>query len=403
MGRGDQFFEVTMAIFLNKSTNKWKVEDWFNRQRVKTKSFPVKALAEKFERETLLNLEKQASSGSQAQDYHYHEIFHFWKVSSLARKGERSLIKDAQMNRNYIEPVIGNLRISEINITHFEKIVSTILKKGLTKATANLVIQQFKAVFNYASNNDLISRNPSKNFKPLKLEKKEMSYLSREELDQLLSYTNYQYLEEYRWLHIFYLTLFLTGIRLGEALGLEWSKISFSSDRITISQMWDGTSHKLIGTTKGRKDRVIPLPIILKQELASLKNMAKGRFIFSENGERPIDPSNFRSRIWVKDLKQAGIRPIRIHDARHTYASIFVMNGGKLYDLKKILGHSDMKTTERYAHLSDDHLASVRNIIQININRPADVINISTNLTQKISRPIHASEENEFKNDGVSI
>lgn len=110
--------------------------------------------------------------------------------------------------------------------------------------------------------------------------------------------------------------------------------------------MWCGVENKLVKTTKGRKDRVVPLNSLLKKELGSIRNQSKGSFVFSDADDRPIDPSNFRSRNWEKDLKKAGIRHMRIHDARHTYASLFMMNGGKLYDLKTVLGHADMKTTE---------------------------------------------------------
>lgn len=380
-----------MAIYLDKNSKKWKAEVWFKRKRIATRSFPNKAFAEKFERETLLNLEKQILTGSQAKDYSYNELFQFWAINSSVRKGERSLIKDSQMHKNYIEPIIGSLKVSEMNVTYFEKIVSKVLKKNLTKATANLVIQQFKAVFNYAYNNDLISRNPAKNFKQLRLDKKEMDYFSQDELDQILSFTNQKYKGEERWKHVLYLTLFLTGGRLGEVLALEWNRINFNRDTIIYSQMWDGVFNKLIKTTKGRKDRVVPLNTLLKKELGSIRNNSKGSFIFSENGDRPIDPSNFRSRNWEKDLKLAGIRPMRIHDARHTYASLFVMNGGKLYDLKTVLGHADIKTTERYAHLSQEHLAGVKDIIQPKIDQYGDVIEVSKSMTQMSSRLIHAS------------
>lgn len=84
----------------------------------------------------------------------------------------------------------------------------------------------------------------------------------------------------------------------------------------------------------------------------------------------------FKVRSWNKDLKAAGIRKLRIHDARHTYASLFVMSGGSIYDLKKVLGHADVKTTERHAHLSADHLASVRDIIKPNIGSAAKVLEL---------------------------
>jgi integrase len=378
-----------MALSIDKKTGKWKVNVWFRSRKIVTKSFSKKALAEKFERDTLLALEKQQISGTHSKDYTYNEIFEFWYINATARKRHRSLIKDSQMYKNYIQPPLGELRVSEINVMHFEKIVSIVMKKELTKATANLVIQHFKAVFNYSYMNDLIARHPAKNFKQLRLDKKEMSYFSQDEMDQLLSYTHQKYIGEERWKHAMYLTLFLTGGRLGEVLGLEWNRINFERDTIIFSQMWDGVDNKIVKTTKGRKDRVVPMNSLLKKELGSIRNRSKGSYIFSDVEDRPIDPSNFRNRNWEKDLVNAGIRPMRIHDCRHTYASLFVMNGGKLYDLKTVLGHADMKTTERYAHLSNEHLAGVRDIIKPRIEYYAEVIYANSDVLKNSSPSIH--------------
>jgi len=376
-----------MALYLDKKTGKWKVEVWHNKKRHSTKSFTKKALAERFERETLAQLELRQLTGSQARDYTYNEIYEFWYVNASSRKRETSLVKDAQMHKQYIAPILGHLRISEVTPMHFEKIVSTILKKDLTKASANKVIQLFKAVFNHSFNNETIARNPTRSFKQLRLDYKEMEYLSQDEMDQLLSYTNQKYIGEDRWKHVLYLTLFLTGARLGEVLGLEWHRIQFTNNVILIGQMWCAISNKVIYTTKGKKDRIVPLNSLLKKELGAMKNHSKGSFLFSDVVGRPIDPKNFRSRNWEKDLKAAGIRKLRIHDARHTYASLFVMSGGSIYDLKKVLGHVDVKTTEKYAHLSSDHLASVRDIIKPNIGSKAEVLNLgATNPPLKSER-----------------
>lgn len=191
------------------------------------------------------------------------------------------------------------------------------------------------------------------------------------------------------------MTLFLTGGRLGEVLGLEWHRIQFDRNSILIGQIWCPISNKVIYTTKGKKDRVIPLNSMLKLELASMRNTSKGSFLFSDVPNRPIDPKNFRSRNWEKDFKAAGIRKIRIHDARHTYASLFMMSGmGSLYDLKKVLGHSSINTTERYAHLSNAHLAGVRDIIKPNIGNKAEVVNLG------VQRPPQKSERGQ---DDVSL
>ena len=380
-----------MAVYLNKTTNTWRAEPWLNKERLPSKSFNNKALALKYERETIAEAEKKLLTGSQAQDHTYDEIYDLWYISATSRKRDTSLVKDVQMHGHYIKPVLGHLRISQISTMHFERIISSMLKKGLTKASANKVIQHFKAVFNHAFNNEYIARNPSRNYKQLKLDFKEMDYLSQEEMDQLLSYTNQKYMGADRWKHVLYLTLFLTGARLGEVLGLEWHRIQFSTNTILIGQIWCPISNKVIYTTKGKKDRIVPLNSLLKKELGAMKNHSKGSFLFSDVGGRPIDPKNFRSRNWDKDLKAAGIRKLRIHDARHTYASLFVMSGGSIYDLKKVLGHADVKTTERYAHLSADHLAGVRDIIKPNIILKENLSHISE--SRKIKEPYFALKE----------
>lgn len=386
-----------MSVYFNKETKKWKAEVWFNSKRHGSKSFSKKALAEKHEREQLNILEEQQLTGRYAADCTYNQIYEYWLMNASSRKRETSLVKDSQMHRQYIKPILGHLKISEIKPRHFEQIVDIMLKGNLSKASVNKVIQHFKAVFNHSFNNETIARNPAKSFKQLRLDTKEMEYFSQEEMDALLSYTDKKYVGSERWKHALYLTLFLTGGRLGEVLGLEWHRIQFDKNAILIGQIWCHLENKIIYTTKGKKDRVIPLNSLLKKELSIIRNTSKSSFLFSDSESRPIDPSNFRQRNWEKDLKAAVGRKIRIHDSRHTYASMFMMNNGSLYDLKEVLGHSSVKTTERYAHLSSSHLAGVRDIIKTNIGSSADVISVESFTKKEASRLFHAVEKAGFE------
>lgn len=87
------------------------------------------------------------------------------------------------------------------------------------------------------------------------------------------------------------------------------------------------------------------------------------QFIFCESPSEPVNVHHLY-RDFAKVQKKAGlVRKIRFHDIRHTFASQFMMSGGSLYDLQKILGHSKIEMTMRYAHLSNDHLASAVNIV----------------------------------------
>jgi len=69
-------------------------------------------------------------------------------------------------------------------------------------------------------------------------------------------------------------------------------------------------------------------------------------------------------------------RHFRFHDLRHTFASHFMMNGGNIYDLQKILGHTQIEMTMRYAHLSPDHLAEAINVVSLGIETTGEVVDL---------------------------
>ena len=107
---------------------------------------------------------------------------------------------------------------------------------------------------------------------------------------------------------------------------------------------------------KGGKVRYVPIP----PELAA--EFRKYPAVFLEERIFPPEPGTWSERQRVDKsfatiLGLAGIKDFRFHDLRHTFASWFMMNGGDLYELAKILGHSNIKMTERYAKLAREHIA----------------------------------------------
>ena len=73
---------------------------------------------------------------------------------------------------------------------------------------------------------------------------------------------------------------------------------------------------------------------------------------------------NHLGRHFKKFLKKAGLsQHFRFHDLRHTFTSHFMMNGGNIYDLQKMLGHSSLEMTQRYAHLAPEHLVAASNVV----------------------------------------
>jgi integrase len=140
--------------------------------------------------------------------------------------------------------------------------------------------------------------------------------------------------------------LILTGARLGEVLGLQWSWIN-----------WERGCARLPDSKTGPK--TVPLPSPALNLLAALKTRrhdeAGGKFVLPTGQSH----AHFRAiqKPWQQIRKLAGLPDVRIHDLRHCYASFAVAGGESLYMVGAILGHRSTATTQRYAHLAQDTIA----------------------------------------------
>ncbi len=148
-------------------------------------------------------------------------------------------------------------------------------------------------------------------------------------------------------------TLVYTGLRRGEACGLRWSDVDFDRRLITVRRSYESR-------TKSGKDRLVPVsaelvPILKQHKLA---DPWKGELVFPDDtGEIMSPDARLRSVLWSA-CDRCKIRRIRVHDLRHVFASYFVMGGGDIFTLQRILGHSTPQiTSDTYAHLSPAHLA----------------------------------------------
>jgi len=148
-------------------------------------------------------------------------------------------------------------------------------------------------------------------------------------------------------------TLVYTGLRRGEACGLRWSDVDLERRLITVRRSYEGR-------TKSGKDRLVPIsaelvPILIQHKLA---DPWKGELVFpNDEGEILSPDTRLRSVMW-EACDRCKIPRIRVHDLRHVFSSYFVMGGGDIFTLERILGHSTPQiTSDTYAHLSPAHLA----------------------------------------------
>ena len=170
------------------------------------------------------------------------------------------------------------------------------------------------------------------------VENKRLRYLSKNEEKRLIEAIKCPLLKD---IVIFALN---TGLRKEEILSLKWSNIDFET-RCVILEPYE---------TKNKKRHILPLNSKAWQVIKRrFKQRAEGcPYVFHRNGRKV----NSIRTAFENALKRAGIKDFHFHDLRHTFASRLVQKGADLYVVKELLNHSDITTTQRYAHLRLDNL-----------------------------------------------
>jgi len=205
------------------------------------------------------------------------------------------------------------------------------------------------SMFNAAVRWGYMHANPCHGVSRLRLPPQEFRYYDRAQTEKFLD-TMKRLRPGY---YAFFATAFKTGMRLGELLGLEWGDIDFNNRRILLSR-----SHSEGHTTtpKSGKPRIIPISQALVDILKAHRHL-RGPLVFCgpagghltrDMVKHPLDDVS----------RAAGLHRIRIHDMRHSFASQLVIAGVPLKGIAELLGHSETRITERYAHLSPPDLQS---------------------------------------------
>jgi integrase len=182
----------------------------------------------------------------------------------------------------------------------------------------------------------------------------DIRFLDLEEVEDLLAAVSDDALGKVEW--PLYLTALMCGLRQGELIALRWIDVDFKAGLIRVRRSY---TRGRFGTPKSKKSsRAVPMPGRVAGALKAhrKRSMFIGKldlvFCHPETGG-PFDASKMRTR-FKEALRRAGIRPIRIHDLRHTFGTQMAAAGAPLRYIQEWMGHSDYKTTEVYADFAPD-------------------------------------------------
>jgi integrase len=290
----------------------------------------------------------------------FDEAFQIWLsdyIQLTKRKTTHTRYKS--LYQNHIKSQIGKVPINKLKRSHIRNTLLYIYKKGLSKSTVSTAKNVISGVIEYVIDDELIKSNPSLGvLRKLGLDdrnrQKTIQPMTADEVSLFLKVCK-KY--EIKWYPLF-LCAFRTGLRLGELLGLHWGDIDWNSKYIHVQRSF---RQGRITETKTGKTRRVDMSDQLLSELRSLLKKRKEQalkngssapeeIIFHTNGL--YTSQNTIRNIWKRILRKASLSDRRLHDIRHSYASLLLSNGESPAYVKDQLGHSSIQmTVDIYGHL----------------------------------------------------
>jgi len=248
--------------------------------------------------------------------------------------------------------------INEITPDKIKSFLNKKLQSDFAIATVRLLKSYLSSIMAEALESKKISSNPVHNLgrrfnRTLRPKNKSEDDLINSLTDKELKHLLYTVQEHFSSHYTLFLLLARTGVRIGEALGLKWGDIDFQGRFIDVKRTY---TKKRITPTKSSNTRRVDMSLQLKKSLKAHKVKAKKKGFALGLGDTPeyvftnrlgsfIDVNNWRRRIFNKALEKAELRKVRIHDIRHSYATIRIAKGDNIADVSKQLGHSSVKIT----------------------------------------------------------
>jgi len=287
-------------------------------------------------------------------DMTFEALYELYIKSSETRLKESTIIKKKLIFRDKILPTFGQLRVSSITPLMIHDWQNTMMQSDYSKTYLRTINNDLAAVFKYAEQYYGLEHNPCRNEPRMgKRDAKTMQFWTLEQYKKAIAAVSD------RELHAIYQTLFWTGMRRGECLALTVGDIDFTKKTISITKTRDRRNGKdIITTPKTEKSiRTVTMPEQLCTELQEYIKL-----LYEPDAKDLLfhrSPGNVSTSLG-KAAERAGVPRIRVHDLRHSHASMLVEMGFTPLLIAERLGHDSVDTTLRiYSHLYPNKQADV--------------------------------------------
>ena len=320
--------------------------------------------AKQLERELNYKLKQEAPSARMTVQ----DLFNEYMISKQFEKRETSQDQTRRALEGYVLDTLSNVKLDKLTVPVLQSWKQNIENRNLSIRTRQNKFSEFRALLNYAVRMEYISKNPLLkvgNFKAPLQAKKEMQYYTSEEFKKFISAAretaieseNQGYMNKWHY-YVFFNIAFYTGLRKGEINALQWTDIKdgdYLSVTKSLAQKLKGDDR--ITPPKNKSSiRTIQLPAPLIKVLNEHKERCKTMDGFNDNyyicgGTKAIRDTSIQNAL-KQYADKAGVKVIRVHDFRHSHASLLANEGINIQEIARRLGHAKISMTwETYSHL----------------------------------------------------
>ncbi|GAB3009434.1 tyrosine recombinase XerC [Cyclobacterium sediminis] len=262
--------------------------------------------------------------------------------------------KDLDQFMEFINTAFGMAHPEEAGHAEIRAWMVDLIEDGLEVATVNRKMATLRSFYKFLLRSEIISKDPTFKIRSLKKGRSLPAFIQEKEIQTLLEESNFAQDFEGQRDRMVLQTLYLTGIRLSELIGLEWSSVDLSQLQI-----------KVLG--KGKKFRIIPISDSLRNAILLYKKVFEDSFSIPNENDFFIVKSNreqaYPMMIYriVKKYLNLFVRNTKSspHLMRHTFATHLLNKGADLNAVKDLLGHASLAATQVYTHNSIEKLKAV--------------------------------------------
>lgn len=347
-----------MPVYKDEKRNTWfckcNYKDWLGESKSKMKrGFATKKDAQQWERDFL---QKQSAS----MDMKFASFVEVYFEDKAPRLKERSIMTKRTLFETKIIPYFGEKQMNEITAVDIIKWQNALLNQDYKPTYLRMIQNQMTALFNHAEKFYDLKDNPCKKVDKMgRSNAKELNFWTKDEYEQFIQCFS----PDEEMYQIIFQMLFWLGCRVGELLALTSQDIDFENGTVNISKTYyrrNQTDYVTPPKTES-SNRKITIPKFLAEEMKDFVDRQYG--LTSEDRIFPITDRAIQKKMKQK-TEQAKLKPIRVHDLRHSHIALLIEKGMQPLVIAQRVGHDSVNTTMNiYGHLYPNKQKQVADLL----------------------------------------